>query len=72
MNDTERARDGLGRAAYIAYREGSGGVSLISGDPLPAWEKLGTRLQSAWEASASQVRTIVLDALVDAVEKATD
>ena len=42
-----------GKTAYEAYCQATGGVSLISGQPLPAWETLDERIQKAWCTAAS-------------------
>lgn len=42
----------LGRAAYEGYRSSSGGKSLISGDPLPPFERLKPVVQLAWVVGA--------------------
>lgn len=44
-----------GQIAYDAYCKNSGGVSLVSGDGLPAWAALPPRIQEAWEAAADAV-----------------
>jgi hypothetical protein len=44
-----------GQIAYQAYCENSGGVSLVSGDGLPAWAALPPRIREAWEAAATAV-----------------
>ena len=36
-------RDSYGERAYVAYKTYAGGVSLVSGVPLPDWEDLETR-----------------------------
>lgn len=45
----------LGKVAYEAYCENSGGKSLISGAPLPVWADLKPEIQSAWKAAADAV-----------------
>ena len=42
--------------AYNAYRDHTGGVSLISGAPIPEWESLRSDIQDAWRASAHALR----------------
>lgn len=44
-----------GEIAYNAYCASTGGRSLISGDVLPGWGKLGPDIQKAWERAASAV-----------------
>ena len=41
--------------AYEAYRQHAGGVSLISGAPIPPFEDLDPRVKAAWAAAASSV-----------------
>lgn len=41
--------------AYEAYRAATGGVSLISGAPIPEWGKLSMGIQRAWGAAADAV-----------------
>lgn len=45
----------FGQTNYEGYYAQSGGKSLISGDPLPAWEALKPEIQAAWEAGAEKV-----------------
>jgi hypothetical protein len=47
----------LGRVAYEAYCEHTGGVSLVSGQKLPTWDILSPEIKAAWEAAANAVRT---------------
>jgi hypothetical protein len=49
----------IGQIAYEAYLDFSGGVSLISGHPLPEWDAQEAKLQLAWEASAHAVAEAV-------------
>lgn len=51
--------DRLGRVAYEAYSTQTGGVSLVSGEQLPAWDDLDTSIQTAWIAAA---RTVLANA----------
>lgn len=46
----------LGRVAYEAYRNTSGGVSLVSGAELPTWEDQREEIQQAWCAAAGAVQ----------------
>lgn len=41
--------------AYDAYCKSSGGVSLVTGDKLPAFNDLKTETKEAWRAAASDV-----------------
>jgi hypothetical protein len=45
--------------AYSAYREHTGGVSLVSLEPIPEWEKLTPQIQWAWKAAAHAMREIM-------------
>lgn len=45
----------LGQVNYEGYYEASGGKSLVSGQPLPLWDKQDPKIQSAWEAAAQAV-----------------
>lgn len=38
----------VGKLAYIGYCSETGGKSLISGEVLPRWEELNTKIQDAW------------------------
>jgi hypothetical protein len=40
-----------GQAAYEAYFNNAGGVSLVSGAELPGWADLPAQIQQAWEAA---------------------
>jgi len=44
-----------GRIAYEAYRTFSDGKSLVSGQVLPVWDILPSKLKEAWEAAAQAV-----------------
>lgn len=41
-----------GQASYEAYCEKAGGVSLVSGEPLPGWDLLLPDVRDAWESAA--------------------
>lgn len=41
--------------AYEAYRAHTGGVSIISGHPIPPFAELDPRIKAAWEAAAAAV-----------------
>lgn len=45
----------FGQIAYEGYCAASGGKSLISGAPLPAWDALSTAIQCAWDAAGIAV-----------------
>ena len=54
-----------GKANYEGYREESLGVSLVSGDPLPAWGDLPAAIRRAWDAGALAVERWLAGAPVD-------
>jgi hypothetical protein len=45
----------LGKIAYDAYCDCTGGISLISGARLPLWNELQEEIKAAWHASAEAV-----------------
>lgn len=45
-----------GRVAYNGYIKQSGGKSLVTGDQLPAFEKLSGAIQDAWAAAVIAVK----------------
>lgn len=51
----------LGKVAYDAYAVEVGGVSAVTGDPLPAFEDTGELVQAGWIASAAAVVEAVRD-----------
>ena len=50
----------LGQLAYEGYRRTTGGVSLVSGAPLPLWEELAWHIQAAWAVAAGDVACHVM------------
>ncbi|MCP9947295.1 hypothetical protein [Actinomadura madurae] len=50
--------DELARTAYDAYGETTDHKNF-RGDPMPAWEDLGERIQNAWRAAARAVAEAV-------------
>jgi len=46
----------LAEIAYEAYRDHTGGISLVSKLPIPTWEKLSPEIKAAWEAASIAVR----------------
>jgi hypothetical protein len=48
-------RENAGRVAYASYSANSGGKSLISGEPLPAFDAQKSEIKAAWEAAATSV-----------------
>lgn len=49
----------LPQLAYEAYRAHTGGISLASGQPIPAWAQLKPEIQEAWRASTNVVALAV-------------
>jgi len=47
----------IGQIAYEAYCEFTGWKSLVSGQPLPQWDKLKPEIQAAWRCAANAVIT---------------
>ncbi len=45
----------LPQLAYEAYRAHTGGISLASGQAIPAWDALKPEIQEAWRASTTSV-----------------
>lgn len=54
-----------GKANYEGYRAASGGKSLVSGGPIPGWDRLPPEIQHAWDAGADAVEAWLADAPVD-------
>lgn len=44
-----------GKRGYEAYRAHTGGISLVSKQPIPEWEALPTEIQEAWIAAADAI-----------------
>ncbi len=51
----------LGQIAYEGYFRSCGGKSLVSGQPLPAWEAQAEDIKNAWEEAAVDVANILRD-----------
>lgn len=49
----------LGKAAYLAYCQTTGGKSAVTGAPLPTWEGQAEAIREAWRAAADAVRMLV-------------
>ena len=49
-----------GQIAYEAYRNYTGGKSLVSGSPLPEWWDLAPEIKMAWEHVGQAVEKKVL------------
>ena len=48
-------QDSLGEITYEAYRDYSGGKSLVSGHPIPSFDKLPDTIKKAWEHASMQL-----------------
>ena len=46
----------LGRIAYEAYYISVEGKALLTGEPLPDWTDLNSRIQDAWRHAAEAVQ----------------
>ncbi len=51
----------LARIAYDAYKEETGGVSLISGERLPDFDSLKMSIQDAWWQAAEAVKNAIVE-----------
>lgn len=54
----------FGKANYEAYREFSRGASLVTGEPIPAWDDLPVHVQSGWDAGADAALALAAQAQV--------
>lgn len=54
----------LARHLYERYSEHTGGKSVVTGDPLPDWMDLGTKIQEAWAAAARAAIAVQPEATV--------
>lgn len=48
----------LGQLAYETYVKAVNGRSLVSGQPLPAWNTLTAEMQAAWTTTAETVALV--------------
>lgn len=55
-----------GRIAYEAYRNHTGGISLVSKQPIPEWDALPGEIKAAWKVAAETVAAVRVDRLVRA------
>lgn len=55
----------FGKANYEGYREFNHGVSAVTGEPLPVWDKLPVHIQSGWSAGADAVALVLAECPVD-------
>jgi hypothetical protein len=60
-----------GQLAYDAYAAEVGGVSAVTGDPLPAFADTGELVQSGWIAAAAAVVADVSNAAAAPVPRET-
>lgn len=51
----------LGQIAYESYANYSGWRSLVTGEPLPNWDRLRPSVQGAWQAAARGVAEEMAD-----------
>ena len=58
--DTADSED-CGDVGYEAYREFTGGVSLVTQQPIPTWNALPAKIRAAWDAAAAAIRQRVED-----------
>lgn len=47
--------DELGKVGYEAYKNYTGGVSLVSGDKLPDWDSLSDQIKRAWVFASYEI-----------------
>ena len=53
--ECREALEMTGKVAYDAYRNHTGGKSLVSGKPIPIWEELSPEICAAWCSAATAV-----------------
>lgn len=61
----------LGEIGYTAYRDQAGGVSLVSGQPIPEWGSLPDPIREAWFAAGAKVGLTVATRIRDVILRAT-
>ena len=49
----------IGEIGYEAYRQFTGGKSLVSGQDIPEFAKLSAAIKNAWEAAADHIVAFV-------------
>jgi len=52
----------LGQVAYEAYRNKSGGKSVISGSPLPEWNSQSDAVKECWQAAGEAANSHEVEA----------
>jgi|GEM_PF-5165620 hypothetical protein len=57
----------LGEIGYTAYRDQTGGVSLVSGQPIPEWAALPDAIREAWQAAGVKIALVVARRMQDAL-----
>lgn len=55
--------ESLGKVAYEAYCERTGGRSAVTGERLPEWEQVQPVVQDAWDAAGRAVASTVLESI---------
>lgn len=55
------------QTAYAAYGATTGGLNF-RGEPMPAWEQLGDKIQAAWTAATRAVLTVAADKVDETAE----
>ena len=55
LTATDATDTTMGEIAYNAYREHTGGKSLVSGEGMPFWQSLPDDIRAAWEAAGKAV-----------------
>jgi hypothetical protein len=61
---TPQQENTLGKTAYAAYCEAVGGQTH-DGQPTPAWENLGPRIQNGWRAAAQAATDVFVNQFDD-------
>lgn len=69
MDENETNEEALGKVAYEAYCDQSGGKSAITGADLPTWDNQADGVKACWMAAARAVKAQV-DAETDEDELA--
>lgn len=54
-------RKSLGQVGYEAYASDAGGHSLVTGDPLPEWQRLSPDIRAAWRAAAEAIHQQLIE-----------
>ena len=59
----------MGELAYQAYCDSTDGISLVSGDTLPSWHDLPSRIRDAWESVGRIVSDVTRASIMESLEK---